>query len=162
MNNFNNTTNNNLYISNNFITNFKPNIINDSNNMSYFKNKKKNHKYCKLFLIYIILFKYKNSIFFKKSNVFVKKFKKNVFTVLRSPYRHKLARHQIFLNRYKINFSLKIPLKKKLICNNFYEVLKILYFFKKIDGVFESNLIYISNLKLSFKVFYNKIFIFNY
>ena len=153
-----NKLNNYLYISNNFITNFKPSLINNFKNYNNFKHKNK-QKYCKNFLIYLLLFKYKNSTFFKKSEIFIKKHKKRVYTILRSPYRHKLARHQIYLNRYKINFSLIIPLKYLLFLKNFNNFLKIINILKNFSNVFESNIIYINNINISLPFFYDNIFI---
>ena len=148
---------NTLSISSNFITNFKPSLYLNLKNISKLK-KNSNQKYCKLFFIYILLFKYKNN-FFKKSNIFIKKQKKKVYTILRSPYRHKLARHQIYLNRYYINFSVAIKLNSVLLINNFKKLLNIVFFLKKFNNVFESNLIFINNVKISFYVKYNKLFL---
>lgn len=148
---------NSFYINSNLITNFKPNILKDYNYVGYMK-KNTNQKFCKNFLLYLLLFKYKNK-FFKKSNIFIKKYKKNVFTILRSPYRHKLARHQIFLKRYKIKFTILIKLKKDVKIVNFNKLLKLVVFLKKFNNVFESNLIYINNVKINIPLKYNNFFI---
>lgn len=105
---------NKIYINSNMISNFKPAILNKFSKYNYFiKNQvfDKNQIYCKNFFIFLLLIKYKSS-FFQKSNIFIKKFKKKVYTVLRPPYRHKLSRHQFSINRYEINSSIEINLKK--------------------------------------------------
>lgn len=104
--------NNSIYMNSNLITNFKPNFLKNFNNLELFK-KNKTQIYCRNFFIYILLLKYNKNLF-SKSNIHIKKQKKKVFTILRSPYRHKLARHQIALNRYHINISLVIKINKKI------------------------------------------------
>ena len=133
----------NLFISTNLITNFKPSFLQNSNNTDIFKKNNK-QKYCKNFLIYILLFKYKLKIF-KKSSIFVKKYKRNVYTILRSPYRHKLARHQFFLKRYFINFSIVIKLNKFIELTNFNKLIDLIVFVKKYNNLFESNIIFIGS-----------------
>lgn len=147
----------NLFLSTNLITNFKPSFLQNSNNTEIYKKNKK-QKYCKNFLIYILLFKYKIKIF-KKSNIFIKKYKKNVYTILRSPYRHKLARHQFFLKRYFINFSVIINLAKPIYLNNFKKLNDLIIFIKKYNNFFESNLIFISNVNISLPIIYKNNFL---
>lgn len=101
--------NNNVFIKSNLITNFKPQIIKDLKNYDNLK-KNKVQIFCKNFFIFILLLKYKNTLF-KKSSIFIKKKTNKVYTILRSPYRHKLARHQIAINRYYINVSIEIESK---------------------------------------------------
>lgn len=129
MNNQTNNNNNNscfIYFKTNLITNFKPSVlvkakefnfssINKKNNSN---EKLKNQIYCKNFLIYLLLIKYKNLNFLNSSCIFIKKLKKKIYTILRSPYRHKLARHQIVLNRYEINSSISLKLSYKITINN--------------------------------------------
>lgn len=116
---YNIANSNHINIKTNLITNFKPTIIKEIKEINFlnfdtnFKNKKNNNKnqiYCKNFLFYLLLLKYQKSFIFHKSSVFIKKFKKKVYTILRSPYRHKLARQQIAINRYEINSSIKIKI----------------------------------------------------
>lgn len=142
-----------IYISSNLITNFKPYTSININKI------KKNDKqiYCKNFLMYLILLKYKNNIFIK-SNIHIKKYKKKIYTILRSPYRHKLARHQIALNRYNINFSTYIKINSDLKIKNFKKLLSFLKILKNFSNLFESNLIYTTNMFFSIPIKYNKIF----
>lgn len=105
-----------MIIKTNLVTNFKPFFFENYNNFS-FLGKNKNQIFCKNFFVYLLLLKYKKNHFFSKSSIFVKKYKKKVYTILRAPYRHKLARHQFHLNRYEINSSIKIPLKNPFFTN---------------------------------------------
>lgn len=139
------------------ITNFKPTNFNSfyNNNLNDILNNKNNLNnnqiFCKNFLIFIMLLKYKNS-FFIKNKFFVKKYKKKVTTILRSPYRHKLARHQISLNRYSLNFSFCITLKKPIKFENNHNLVIFINYLKKIKKLFESNIIYINNSNFNFPI----------
>lgn len=148
-----------LNIKTNLITNFKPNLNFNQKTLKFYK-KNPTQIYCKIFFIYIILIKYKN--FFKKSNIFIKKQIKNTHTILRSPYRHKLARHQLFFNRYLIYSKIKI----KLNCIIFKDIKNLFIFIKKLKKVkffFESNVIYINNIKIVFTFRYvNNFFLKNF
>lgn len=161
----------NIYISTNLITNYKP-VINDNlknndvlnlkiskqKNNNQNKTKLVNQIYCKNFFIFILLIKYKNNFFFNKSSVFIKKFKKKIYTILRSPYRHKLARHQISLNRYEVNSSIKIKLDKYFLIKKWNFLLSIFKFIKSFNNIFESNLIYTNSIKIKFPIIYEKNF----
>lgn len=145
--------NNNFFIKANLITNYKPNLNINAN----FLKKNKKQKFCKNFLMYLLLFKYNKNVFIKNS-IHIKKQKKKVYTILRSPYRHKLARHQIYLNRYEIYFSCSLKLNKKLLINNYNSLINLLFFLKKFNNIFESNLIFINSLFFSLPIKYNNIF----
>lgn len=105
-----------------------------------------------------MLLKYKNN-FFYKSTVFVKPTKRKVYTILRSPYRHKLARHQLTLIRYNINFSLKIKVETVTQCNNLNNLKNILNSLKKLNSWFESNIVYNHKINFSFPFFLKKNFL---
>lgn len=107
--------------------------------------------------MFLILLKFNKNIFIK-SNVHIKKYKKKVYTILRSPYRHKLARHQISLNRYNINFSTSIKIKNDLKIKNFNNLIKLLKFLKNFNNFFESNLIYTTNTIFCVPIKYNAVF----
>lgn len=83
--------------------------------------------------MFLILIKYKKLNFFKKSTIFIKPYKRKIYTILRAPYRHKLARHQLVLNRYNIVSSIKIEIKNHFKINNFKNTVKIFNFFKNFN-----------------------------
>ena len=143
-----------IYFSTNLTTNFKPKHINHFNNLNFFKQTK-NQIFCKNLFMFLVLIKYKNKNFFKKSTIFIKPYKKKIYTILRSPYRHKLARHQIVLNRYNIISAIHIKTKKSFLTNNFKNVIKIFNFFKTFNNWFESNIAYNYKTKLSYQFHYN-------
>jgi hypothetical protein len=143
-----------LYFSTHLTTNFKPSSIKSFNNLTFFK-KNKNQIYCRNLFMFLILLKYKNKNFFHKSTVFIKPYKKKIYTILRAPYRHKLSRHQITLNRYNIISSIKIKTEKIFNLKKFEEIKKVFYFFKKFNFWFESNIIYNHRIKISYNFYYN-------
>lgn len=143
-----------IYFNTNLITNFKPKSINPFNNLTHFR-KTKNQIFCKNLFMFLILIKYKKSFFFSKSTIFIKPFKKKIYTILRSPYRHKLARHQIMLNRYNIVSSIRINVKKPFSISNFKDCVKIFNFFKNFNTWFESNILYNHKIKFSYSFTYN-------
>lgn len=148
--------NNSIFVKTNLISNFKPSLLLKLNNLQKFR---KNHQiYCKNFFIYILLLKYKNNLF-KKSNLFIKKYIKKTYTILRSPYRHKLARHQLHLNRYFIKNVLEVSLKLPVYFKSWFKILIYLNFFKNINKIFESNLIYVNNIQLFLPVKFNNNFL---
>lgn len=149
-----------FYFSTSLSTNFKPSYFNSFDNLIFFK-KKKNQIFCKNLFMFLILIKYKKTNFFDKSNIFIKPYKRKVYTILRSPYRHKLARHQIVLNRYNILSSIRLKVDKYFVINNFNDVKKIFYFFKKFNNWFESNIIYNYKINFSFIFTYNSNFLLN-
>ena len=116
-----------INIKTNLITNFKPEILKNIKEVGFLKFSKdidnentvtKNQLYCKNFILYLLLIKYQNSFLFNKSSIFIKKFKKKVYTIIRSPYRHKLARQQIAINRYEINSSIQIKINNRIEIKN--------------------------------------------
>ena len=126
---------------------------------------KKNKKqiFCKNFFLFLLLLKYnqtKNG--FYKSSIFIKPYTKKILTLLRSPYRHKLTRHQMVLNRYHIASSIRLKTNIPFL-KNFKSIISI---FKKINEInfwFESNIISNHRFKFSFNFKYkNNFFIKNF
>jgi hypothetical protein len=114
-----------------YITNFQPNIIADFNNIKLFKIKKKNRIICRNFFLFLLLLKY-----FKKNNffnisLFIKPFKKKLFTILRAPYRHKLTRHQLSLNRFKVTANVQL-ISTKIVFSNEKSLLSFLSIINKL------------------------------
>jgi hypothetical protein len=110
-------TQNKIIFSISYITNFKPQAINEFTNIRLFKFKNKNRILCRNFFLFLLLLKYLK----KKNNfnntVFIKPFKKKLYTILRAPYRHKLARHQFSLDRFKIISRIELPINNNIIIN---------------------------------------------
>lgn len=145
---------NNFYFSTYLTTNFKPKYINDFSNINIFK-KNKNQIFCRNLFLFLILIKYKNKKLVNNSTVFIKPYKKKIYTILRAPYRHKLARHQIVLNRYEIVSTIKIKSDSIFNTKNFNDILKLFVFFKNFNTWFESNVIYNYKTKTSYMFNYN-------
>lgn len=128
--------------------------LNKFNNVNFFK-KNKQQIFCRNLFLFLILIKYKNRNLFNKSSIFIKPYKKKIYTILRAPYRHKLSRHQIVLNRYNIVSSLRLKTIKIPSAKNFSNVVYFYNFFKKFNIWFESNIIYNYKTKISYCFKYN-------
>jgi hypothetical protein len=154
---------NKIKFSLNFITNFKPNKINFNNNNNLIFNNKNKDKICNnnffLFMNSMKFFQQQNN--FKKSSIFIKKYKRKVLTILRAPYRHKLSRHQLVLERFFIVQQLEYKLKSDIYIHKNTELLKLLKTFKKLYSYFETNLVYQHKMNLFINFFYKNNFILN-
>lgn len=152
---------NKIKFSLNFITNFKPNKTNfkNNNNLIFYKNK--NNKIVNnnffLFMQSMNFFQQQNN--FKKSSIFVKKHKKKILTILRAPYRHKLSRHQLILERFFIIQQLEFNLKSNIIIYNSNELFELIKTFRKLYSYFETNLVYQHKMNFFINFFYKNNFI---
>lgn len=144
----------------NFVTNFKPNKPNFNNkNNLIFKFKNKNEIINKNFFFFIgsmQFFQQQNN--FKKSSVFIKKYTKKVLTILRAPYRHKLSRHQLVLERYYIIQNLNYKLNSNIYIYKNTELLELIKVFKKLYIFFETNLVYQHKMNFFINFFYKSNF----
>lgn len=112
-------------------TNFKPENTNSFNNSEVFNKNKKikindNKIVCRNFFLFFVLMKYNKKNSLSTSSFFVKPIKKNVQTILRAPYRHKITRHQLTLVRYNIIFKLVFNFKNKIVTKKFENIKKIM------------------------------------
>lgn len=152
---------NNLNISINYITNFKPSSQISENFTFSYKNKK-NTIICKNFLAFMYLINYLQK---KKNNIkiFLKPTSSNLETLLRAPYRHKISRHQITFSRYFFLITFKIPLNFTVNVVNFNQLIFFINELKWYFIFFESNICYTHNCKIKFNFFYDDFFkIMNY
>lgn len=119
---------------------------------------------CLLFFIYVkILIN-----FFKKKKGNVKKlilfsmpYKKKTLTLLRAPYRYKLARDQLTFSRYRINLKFIIVsniLSFRSYADIFFILYRFIFNFKNYGG----NVCILHSLKISFFFKLNKFFYYNY
>jgi hypothetical protein len=116
---------NKIIFSISYITNFKPSIINEFNNLKLFKFKNKNRIICRNFFLFLLLLKYLKKKNHFNNTLFIKPFKKKLYTILRAPYRHKLTRHQFSIDRFKIVSRIQLPISN-IIINNVSDLYKIL------------------------------------
>lgn len=124
---------NNLNVKITYLSNFKPNTSVAKNfNFNY-----KNKIISKNFILFIFFLK--NS--FKKKNVslFIKPYKHSNLTILRSPYRHKLTRHQLTFNRFYLDVNLTFPLKNFLNVDSNNEIFNIVNDLNNFLHSFETN-----------------------
>jgi hypothetical protein len=134
---------NKITFSINYITNFRPNLAAVSNNPDFFKFDKKKRLISRNFFLFMSSMKFfKQNNIFNRSSIFIKKFKKNVQTILRSPYRHKLTRHQLILNRYYVVQKLDYILNNNIIIKKNNELNQLVKNIKKFYSWFESNIVY--------------------
>jgi len=113
-----------------YITNFKPASFLNFRDFKFLKNKKNKKIISKNFFLFLLLLKY-----ISKGNsinvfIFVKPFYKKFITLLRAPYRHKLARHQFALSRYSLVYSINIGCNYIFI-NNISELIFLINRFKQ-------------------------------
>jgi hypothetical protein len=136
-----------------YITNFNPSVASDIKNLQYFnKSKSKNKLISKNFFLFLLLLKYcnnNNKKYFINNSLFIKPFFKKLYVILRAPYRHKLSRHQIIINRYYVVYSMFFYTDDINIKSN-EDIIYILNKFKKFYVWFESNIVYQHQVKVFF------------
>lgn len=102
--------NNKLKVSISYITNFKPSDFNNFKKLNFFKNDNKKKLISRNFFLFLFLIKYINVKNKFNISLFIKPTFKKFITLLRAPYRHKLARHQFIFSRYFVLFTINTPL----------------------------------------------------
>lgn len=115
---------NNIKINISYTTNFKPANFLYFNNLKIFRNNNKNKIISRNFFLFLILLKYSNSNYNTDTSIFVKPRYKKFITLLRAPYRYKLARHQFMFSRYYVLLTIKFKLEKLFFKNT----LDLIYF----------------------------------
>ncbi len=112
----------------------------------------------KNFFFFFFLIKYLNKKNFNKNILWVKPLKKKSYTFLKSPYRHKLARHQIKLFRYDIFFKMIFFLKEIPIFKNIYSLKNFVFLNKKYFIFIESNMVFQSKINFNFFIILSNFF----
>jgi len=132
-------------ISSTYISNFTPNTSFNKN----FKFKKTNKIICKNFIVFFMLMKH----IVKKTNIsfFIKPIKRSNITILRSPYRHKLSRHQITFNRFFLIMKFKIAINNSIVIKNI-NIIKILQSMSNFFKFFETNICNQHKIKIVFDI----------
>lgn len=123
-----------------FTSNFAPNI-----NKAKINNKKK--IFLKNFFIFVLLLKNSNNI--KNVSIFIKPKQRRSLVMLRAPYRYKLARLHLTVNRYNIAVHLKIKISESF---NFNSILQNHNNFTNLGKSFESIFIHQKKYTFSFKI----------
>lgn len=142
-----------------YITNFKPSLLNDFNKIRLFKNNSKNKIISKNFFLFLLLLKFNNkSLHNFKIKIFIKPFFKKFITLLRAPYRYKLARHQFLLNRYFIVLSISMGLKN-IYLNSVSDLFVLIKLLKHLYVWFESNIVYQHQIRFYFNFNFSKNFL---
>lgn len=123
--------------------NFNPQVINSRNILS--KNKS-NRIYCKNFIFTILFFDFFNSTFSKnflpyKYNLHITKKRKHVGSILRAPYKNKIAQFSLGLYRYFLNLSFFINSEFLPNINNKFEFKLLFIKFLNSYNYFESTLV---------------------
>jgi len=139
---------NNVHITITYLSNFnfKTNLDKTS---AILKQKNKNNKVvCKNLIIMFLFLKYFSKVTNASSFVFPKK--SSNLTILRSPYRHKLTRHQLTFSRFFIVLNLKIVLKNRLNAHNTFVIQHTIDKIQTYLSFFETNICNQHRLKLMF------------
>ena len=146
---------NKISININYLTNFNPNFF---KNFKNFKNKNKKKIICRNFFLFLFLLNFLNkSLYFNSITLFIKPKKKQFSNILRAPYKNKLSKKQIGINRYFINFKIVLYLNFIFFKNfNYFFILtkKFYHFFK----FFETNIVYNYKIKIYFNFIINGFF----
>lgn len=158
---------NKLFFSISYICNFKPQLLNITNNNSlsiYVKLRLNNHILCRNFFLFLLYLKYCfKKKFFSNLSIFIKPVKTHRETILRAPYRYKLGRYQLGISRYSILCTFNFLNFKVL---NFKSTSDIFFFtllLKKFYPWIESNICFQHKVFYSFWVYYaNNFLIKNY
>lgn len=142
--------NNKIFCRFNFSTNLTPNFLSEffyyyKSNQYY--NYKTNKIFAKNFICFILILKYilQKSNSSEKKNLNAKFFflpkKKKIYTILRAPYRYKLAKNQINFKRYLFCLSFFKLIEKPVILTNLVQINTILDNLIKSVFYFETNVI---------------------
>jgi hypothetical protein len=125
-----------------------------------FNLNQKNKIICKNYIVFVLFLKnfFKN----KKITFFMKPVTKSNITLLRSPYRHKLTRHQITLNRFLFDLKLCFPLKKSIEIENASEIGNMVKDLNTFITSFETNICNQHKIKFIVKYKYNNFFNINH
>lgn len=116
--------------------------------------------FSKNFLIFLMMLHF----FFKKDkninssvSFFILPKRCNNYTMLRAPFRHKLAKKHYSVVRYKLICTLKLNFFKNLnFLKNFSSSVKLIEFLKNKFIFFDSNICYQSKLSFFYKFYLNK------
>ena len=150
----------NINISLSFLTNFKPTNFGCLDNINFFKIRKNSKIVLRNFFLFIFLLKYLN----KKKNKFlnqtiwIKPKKKKIITILKAPYKNKLARNQLLLKRFFIIYKLKLINFEKIEFDSFEKTMQFVKFFKNFNFFLESSLVYQYRTKITFKFYFSNFF----
>lgn len=155
-----NNQNKNYKISISYTTNFKPSDFLFFNDYKLFKNRNNEKIISRNFFLFLILLKHTNldTPYIFNTSIFVKPNYKKFITLLRAPYRYKLARHQFMMSRYYVLFSLNINFEN-LFFNNVKDIINFLKISKNFYFWFESNIVSQHQTKVNIKFFFNTNFL---
>lgn len=147
-----------------FLTNFRPSNFSYLDDISFLKIRKNSKIILRNFFLFLILLKYltnKKKKSFLNQTIWIKPTKKKLITILKAPYKNKLARNQLLLKRFFIFYKLKLVLNDDIEIKNFNNIIELVQFFKKFNFFLESSLIYQYKTKINFNFFYNDFFTIN-
>ena len=98
-----------MFFSLHYTCNFKPQLLslNNVNYLSiYVKLRSNNYILCRNFFLFLLYLKYcLKKKKFNNLSIFIQPYKEHKETILRAPYRYKLGRYQLGINRYIITCS---------------------------------------------------------
>lgn len=144
------------------MTNFRPANFAQLGGINFLKIRKNSKIILRNFFLFIILLKYlnhnKNKNFINQT-VWVKPTRKKLITILKAPYKNKLARNQLLLKRFFIFYRVKLTLVERIQLKSFNKIIELIHFFKKFNFFLESSLIYQYKTKVNFSFYYNDFFI---
>lgn len=134
---------NNININIRYKMNFSPKLLNSKISLSKFKI---NKIYCRNFIFTILIFDLFNNSFNNKFkpinyNIHIIKKRKHIGSILRAPYKSKIAQFSIGLYRYYLTLSFKIKTEFKPKINNLLEFKLLIIKLLNSYNYFESTLV---------------------
>jgi hypothetical protein len=143
-----------------FLTNFKPSNFFYLNNFNFFKIRKNSKIILRNFFLFLFLLKYLNNKNNIKVNqdIWIKPIRKKAITILKAPYKNKLARNQLLLKRFFFLYRLKLILNTKLGFEIYSNLIAFINFFKNFNFFIESSLSYQYKTKINFSFYFNNFF----
>lgn len=149
----------------NFITNFNPHLSEDVDLKYLDKLNKSTKIVCKNLIIFIlcvreIISQKEFNLFDWKFKIFILPLKKTLYTLLRAPYRYKLAKNQLMFKRYNLVISAK-QLKQAPVIKNIGQIHTLLDNFIDKSKKFETNIAYQRRGRIVFSIKYPEYFKYN-
>ena len=152
-----------MFFSLNYICNFKPQllILNNVNYLNiYVKLRSNNYILCRNFFLFLLYLKYcfkKKK--FKHLSIFIQPYTQHRETILRAPYRYKLGRYQLGINRYIITCSFSFMGYNTFKIDNINQLILLNKLCKKFYPWLESNICFQHKTQHSYYISYCKNFL---
>lgn len=152
-----------MFFSLKYICNFKPQllVLNNVNYLNiYVKLRSNNYILCRNFFLFLLYLKYSfKKKKFKNLSIFIQPCSQHRETILRAPYRYKLGRYQLGINRYIITCSFSFINYDIFKITNINQLVVLNILFKKFYPQLESNICFQHKIQHSCYINYSENFL---